>query len=435
MLLRKSKGLHIEGRKSMSKKHPLVEDFSPKFVYIHLLQQNSPLKRVVEVGDLIKVGQTVALREGFGAMPIHASVSGKVTAVKKVWHSSGKMVDAIEIENDGLNTLDDAITPEKNVNDLTREELVAKMQNAGLSGLGGAGFPTYVKYSSKSVIDTIIVNAVECEPYLTCDFTLFNAHPEKLLRGLSYAIKAADAKNGVITFKNYNHEYEDLLKPLLKNYPNISLYPVDDVYPAGWEKYLVEQVLNKTYSRLPADAGAIVDNLSTVITFCDIVEKNIPLIARAITITGEGVNEPKNYYVPIGTKVADLIALSGGYKEGINPAETLYIAGGPMTGRAILIDDLIVNDTLGAVIIKPLPEKKDHPDCLGCGKCSDVCPVFLTPTEIQRAFEMNDLKAMQELNAGRCIACGLCSHICPSHIEITDYVVRSKMELMKKGVR
>jgi len=204
--------------------------------------------------------------------------------------------------------------------------------------------------------------------------------------------------------------------------------------PSGWEKYIVERVLNKTYTRLPAEAGAIVDNLATVMNIADIVETNHPLTHRAITITGEGIKKPRNYYVPIGTKVSDLIELSGGYVEGLNPAEALYIAGGPMTGRAILIDDLIVNDTLGAVIVKPLPKAKDHPACLGCGKCSDVCPVFLTPTEIQRTFDAGDMVQVKDLNADKCIACGLCSYVCPSHIEITEAVVKAKTALLtKKG--
>ncbi|MGD9910191.1 MAG: RnfABCDGE type electron transport complex subunit C [Candidatus Izemoplasmatales bacterium] len=434
MLLRKSKGLKIEGRKSMSKKDKMYLDYSPKFVYIHLLQQNSPLKRVVEVGESVKVGQTVALREGFGAMPIHASISGTVTSVKKVWHSSGKMVDAIEIESDGLFTLHESIQKEEHVDGLSKEDLVKRMQEAGLSGLGGAGFPTYVKYQSKSPIDTIIVNAVECEPYLTCDYALFQEDPEKLLRGLSYSMKAAGASKGYIAYKGYNHQYPDMLEYLLKKYPQISLFPVADVYPSGWEKYIVEHVINKTYTRLPGEAGVIVDNLATVMNFADVVEFNHPLTHRAITITGEGIKNPRNYYVPIGTKVSDLIQLSGGYIEGLNPAEALYIAGGPMTGRAILIDDLIVNDTLGAVIVKPLPEPKDHPACLGCGRCSDVCPVFLAPTEIQRTFEAGDMVQVKELNADKCIACGLCSHICPSHIEITEAVVKAKTALLtKKG--
>jgi len=432
MILRKAKGIHIDGFKKMSRELPLREYLDPQFVYIPLLQQNSPLKKMVEIGSDVKIGQVVALREGFGAMPIHASISGKVTAFKKVWHSSGKMIEAIEIENDKLNRLDDSILPEINIEILSREQLIQKMRDAGLSGLGGAGFPTYIKYQAKCPIDTIIINAVECEPYLTCDFMLTMKYPEKLLKGLSYFIKAANARNGFIAFKSYNQDIKSALEPLLNKYPNIELCELKDVYPAGWEKYVVEQVTNNTYVKLPSEAGVIVDNSATAICFADMVDNNIPLISRVITITGEGIKHPQNFYVPLGTKVSELIALAGGYVEGLDPKTAWYLAGGPMTGRAILVDELIVNDTLGAVIVKGIPKEAEHPECLGCGKCSDVCPVFLTPTSIKSAFERNDVSLIKNLNADKCMQCGLCSYICPSRIEITDFVAKAKA-LMAKG--
>jgi electron transport complex protein RnfC len=410
----------------------LHEHLNPQFVYIPLLQQTSALKRTVEVGDDIKIGQVVALREGFGAMPIHASISGKVTAIKKVWHCSGKMVEAIEIANDNQQRMADSIMPEADVTHFTREELIEKMKQAGLSGLGGAGFPTYVKYQTKSSIDVVIINAVECEPYLTCDYMLLNEYPEKLLKGLHYFMRAASAKRGVVCFKSYNKHIRESLQPLLQKYEGIELREIKDIYPAGWEKYIVQQVTGKTYEGLPAEAGAIVDNSATAMVFADVVEKNIPLISRVITITGEGISKPRNYYVPLGTPVKELIELSGGYINGLVHEKAWYIAGGPMTGRAILIDDLIVSDTLGAVIVKPMPDEKMHPECLGCGKCADVCPVFLTPTEIRRAYESKDVDAIKNLNAQKCMACGLCSYICPSHIEITDFVGKAK-DLLRKG--
>jgi electron transport complex protein RnfC len=432
MILNKAKGIRIDGRKSMSKTLPLHEYLNPQFVYIPLLQQNSPLKRIVEIGNDVAIGQVVALREGFGAMPIHASVSGKVTALKKVWHSSGRMVDAIEIANDHLNRMDAGIIPEPDAAILTREQLIDRMKQAGLSGLGGAGFPTYVKYQTKSPIDVVIINAVECEPYLTCDYMLINAYPEKVLKGLSYFIKAAGAKKGVVAFKAYNQHIRESLEPLLPAYPGIELKEIKDLYPAGWEKYLIQQITGKTYEGLPAEAGAIVDNSGTAIVFADVVEKNIPLISRVITISGEGIKNPQNFYVPIGTPVKELIAQCGGYADGLDSSKAWYLAGGPMTGRAILVDELIVNDTLGSVLVKPMPEERNHPACLGCGKCADVCPVYLAPTEIQRAFDMKDVAAIKELNAQKCMQCGLCSYVCPSHIEICDYVARAK-EMMRKG--
>jgi len=432
MVLRKAKGIHIDGRKGLSRDVPLEEYFHPHFVYIPLLQQNSPLKKMVEVGASVKIGQVVAMREGFGTMPIHASISGKVTAFKKVWHSSGKMIEAIEIENDNLNLMDDSIIPEINLENLTKEQLIQKMKDAGLSGLGGAGFPTYIKYQAKCPIDVVIINGVECEPYLTCDYMLMKKYPEKLLKGLSYFLKAANAKKGVIAFKDYNRPIREALEPLLSKYPRITLQGMKDVYPAGWEKFVVEQVTGKTYKKLPSEVGVIVDNSATAIAFADMVENNIPLISRVITITGEGISKPQNFHVPLGTKVSDLIEMSGGYRPDLDPKDSWYIAGGPMTGRAILIDDLIVNDTLGAVIVKPMPAPTLHPECLGCGRCSDVCPVFLTPTSIKNALDRKDVKLIKSLAADKCIACGLCSYVCPSHIEITDYVAKAK-DLLAKG--
>ncbi|XMB72842.1 RnfABCDGE type electron transport complex subunit C [Mycoplasmatota bacterium WC30] len=433
MIFQKTKGIHIAGRKSMSKNLPLQEYFDPEFVYIHLLQQACPLKKIVEVGDDVKVGQVIAIREGFGAMKIHASISGTVTAIKKVWHASGKMVEALEIKNDFKNTLDDSIKLNTNIASLTREELISMMKEAGLSGLGGAGFPAYVKYSTKDPIDTIIINAVECEPYLTCDYSFILTYPEKLLKGLSYMMRAADASKGVIVYKNYNQKIKKVLVDLLPKYPNVELFEVADVYPAGWEKYIIERVTGKTYDKLPSEIGVIENNSTTAIIFADVVEHNIPLISRPITITGEGINQPTNFYVPIGTKVSELVAKCGGYTANLEPKKANYIAGGPMCGRAIFIDDLIVNDTLGAVIVKPIIEGL-HPECLGCGQCADVCPAYLTPTEIKKAFEAKDVNLIKQLNAVKCISCGLCSYVCPSHVEISDFVARAK-DLLRKGAK
>jgi len=432
MLFRKIKGVRIEGNKQMSRCAPLRDYLDPPVVSIPLLQGMSVLKPAVEVGANVKIGDIIAYREGFGAMPIHASIAGKVTAIKKVWHASGRMVEAVEIENDHSGALSDSIQPEKNPDGLDKEALIQKMIDAGLSGLGGAGFPTYIKYQTKCPIDTVIINAIECEPYLTCDFLMSIKYPEKLVKGLHYFMKAAGAEKGVIAYKAYNQAVEDAVKPYLERFPEITTFPLKDVYPAGWEKYVTEAVTGKTYPKLPSQVGVIVNNAGTAIAYADMVENNIPLIARNITITGEGITNPQNFYVPFGTKVAELVALCGGYQEGLDPKYAWYIAGGPMTGKAILIDDLVVNDTLGAVIVIPTPKEKLHPECLGCGKCADACPAFLTPTEIKRAYDMKDETAIRNLQADKCIACGLCSYVCPSHIEITDAVVKAR-DSLKKG--
>jgi electron transport complex protein RnfC len=432
MIFQKAKGIFINGQKDMCKKMSLQEYLSPEYVYIPLLQRNTNLNLQVEVGDEVKIGQILAVNVERFNVRAHASISGTVKAIKKVWHSSGKMVDAIEIQNNFKNELVDTIKEEKNIDGLSREDLIKKMELSGLTGLGGAGFPTHIKYKTKANIDKVIINAVECEPYLTCDYQFIKQHADKLLRGASYMMRAAGAKEVVIAIKNYNVEVAKVIESMLGDFPNTKIFLVKDIYPAGWEKYIVEQITGKTYTNLPSEAGVIVNNSATAITYADVVEKNIPLIARPISITGEGVNQPRVYYVPIGTKVSELVNLSGGYVEGLNPLKYNYIAGGPMTGRAIFIDDLIVNDTLGAVIVKPVIEGL-HPECLGCGKCADVCPTYLTPTEIKKAFEKKDLKLLSDLNANKCVECGLCSYVCPSHVEITEAVGKGKALLMKGG--
>lgn len=431
MIFQKTKGVHIDGRKRMSKHAPLEVYSNPEFVYIHLQQQSMPMKRLVNVGDQVKMGQVVARLENACEVNVHASISGEVTAIKKVWHSSGKMVDAIEIKNDFKDTIDDSIKAHKNATGLSREDLVEMMFESGLRGLGGACFPTHIKYRSKKPLDTVIINAVECEPYLTCDYSLILQYPEKLVKGLSYMMKTAGASKGVIAIKNYNQELKKAILPYLEGHQNIFFYETEDVYPAGWEKYIVERITGKTYYTLPSEVGVVVNNSATAITFADVVDIGLPLVKRPITITGEGIKEPKNFLVPIGVKVSELVEKCGGYKDDIDPKKSYYIAGGPMTGTAILIDDLIVNDAVGAVIVKPVVEKL-HPECLGCGQCADVCPVYLTPTEIKRALEYKNTDLIKLLGADKCIQCGLCSYVCPSHVEITDAVIKAKA-LLKKG--
>jgi len=433
MIFHKAKGIQIDGRKELCKKHPMVDYLNPDTVYIPLVHRNLKLEPKVEVGEHVKVGQVVAQFSTYAAFISHASVSGEVKSIKKVWHSSGKMVDAIEIENDHKNILDDSIKERKNIKELTRDELIEIMRDAGITGMGGAGFPAYIKYQTKEDIHTVIINAVECEPYLTCDYHHITMNPEKLLRGATYMMRAADANKAVIAYKEYNKRIGRVLKEFVDKYPDVELFPIKDIYPAGWEKYIVEQVTGETYSALPADVGVIVNNSSTSMAFTDAVEMNIPLISRPISITGEGINQPKSFNVPLGTKVSELIDQCGGYAEGLDPMKANYIAGGPMTGRAIFIDDLVVNDTLGAVIVKPF-ETWDYPECLGCGKCADVCPVYITPTEIKKAFERKNVKLLDLLDANKCIECGLCSYVCPSHVEITDAVKKGK-ELLAKGAK
>jgi len=429
MLLRKSSGIHIPGRKDMSIGSPIEEFLNPEYVYISLLTQNYVCKPLVKIGDKVLMGQPIAKREDRFSHPLHSSVSGEVTAIKKMWHSTGKMVEMIEIKNDFLNKADSSIRLNTDLDALTKETIIERIQNAGIVGMGGGGFPSHAKYTQNYQIDAIIINAAECEPYITADYMLIKTETERLMRGCSYMMKASGAPKGFIAIKKTKLAAIEALQAIIENHPRISIFLLDDVYPAGWEKYIVERIMKKTYLCIPLEVGAIVNNVQTAIAIADAVEENMPLIHKVVTVTGEGVANPHNFLVKIGTKANDLIAKCGGY---VNPeVEQYFIAGGPMTGTTMIFDELIITNALSSIIVKPKIDISVNPICIGCGKCAEVCPAFLTPTEIKRAFEDKDIQYLLDLGATNCVGCGLCSYVCPSRIELTDATTRGRALALK----
>ena len=425
-MFNKIHGCHLNGHKHMSTNQPILDFLDPDYVYFPLTNGNVTYLKLVDIGTKVLIGQQILLREGRFGHPICSSVSGTVSAIKKMWHSSGKMIEMLEITNDHQNLV---CYSETNDGTLTRDIIIDKVKNAGIVGLGGAGFPTYVKYLPTQPVDYVIINAAECEPYLTCDYMSIMENSDKLIRGIHYIMTANNAKKGVIAIKKNKYEAIDVLKEHLKGIDDISLYLLNDEYPAGWEKYIVEHVTKKSYTGLPREAGAVVNNVQTAIAVCEAVEINKPLIERVVTVTGEGLKNPRNFRVKIGTKINDLIELCGGYVDDLKDA--YFICGGPMTGRGMFFDELVITSNVGSVIVMPKAEAKKNPDCIGCGKCSENCPSFLTPTSIKQAYLSNNVAELNALNANKCVQCGLCSYVCPSRVEMTDYMAKAKEMLAK----
>lgn len=427
-MLRNIRGLHIEGRKQMSTEAPIQTYLKPEYVYVPLSCGPVPYKAIVAVGDKVLKGQAVALREDRFGHPIHSSVSGVVSAIKKMWHPFARMVETIEIKNDFQEiAIADFGQPLK---ELTKENIINRVKNAGIVGLGGAGFPTYIKYMSNRDAKVVIINAAECEPYLTADAMLIQTAVDKLIRGIKYIMIASGAPKAVIAIKKTKRTLIAHLESSLVNNPQISVFLLNDVYPAGWEKYIVERVLKKSYHSLPIEVGAVINNVATVIAVCEAIEENKPLIEKVITITGEGIKQPQNFFVKIGVKASDLISLAGGYVDDLEDA--YFIAGGPMSGKAIFLDDMIITPYLTSVIVKPKGFVGLAQPCMGCGKCAEYCPAYLTPTEIKKAFLAGDLEEAEKQGALKCVQCGLCSYVCPSRVEITDSVVKAQ-EAVKKA--
>lgn len=427
MLFKKSSGVLIRehsGHKELSEYSPIAEFLKPNFVYFPLMESDCPFESLVKVGDKVKVGQQISIKTGRFPSFTHSSVSGEVTSTsKRMWHPSGKMVPTIEIKNDHLETLSDDMK-DNNVSQLSSQDIIKIVKDCGVVGLGGACFPTYVKYNPDNNIDTIIINAAECEPYITADYVTMIHNVSELIRGTSYIMKANNASRAVIAVKKHHVELVEHLQNSLAGIDNISLFLLNNVYPAGWEKYIVQRVQKKNYKWLPSEVGAVVNNVQTAVAVCQAVEQNKPLIEKIITLTGKGLKEPKNVKIKIGSLVNEIIDSIGGYVDELGDA--YLIAGGPMTGTAIIFDSLVAAKMLGSVIVMPKEPSETELACMGCGKCVEVCPVFLSPILIKNAYEDKDKEKIVKLDADRCMTCGLCSYVCPSRIELTDAVTRAK---------
>ena len=433
-MFKKIGGIHIseyEDHKHISDYKEILDYLTPEYIYVPLMESGSICEVRVDEGQHVNVGDVVAFRTGRFSLPIHSSVSGTVVSCnKKMWHSSGKLVDCIQIKNDFQETKSEANFSKKE--NITRDDIKNIAQEKGIVGLGGSGFPTFVKYNVKNDMDVVIINGAECEPFITADYRTMVENPKEVLKGLQYIMMAVGAPKGVIAIKNNKKEaIQSINNAITELYiKNISVFLLKDEYPAGYEKYIVQRVTNKTYKVLPAEAGAVVNNVSTAFALYEAIELGKPLIEKVVTFTGYGLNNPRNVRVKIGTNASEVIEKIGGYNTHFN--EMYMITGGPMTGNTVAFENVCINRALGCILVLPKREQKQTEPCLGCGKGSAICPMNLTPTEIRRVFTIKDTKLLESLKPNKCIQCGLCSYVCPSRIDLTDAVGRAKAFVMKK---
>ena len=283
MLLNKIKGVHLDGHKEMSISLPIKEFLAPPFVYLPLVIGNLVYKKEVEIGDRVLKGQLILNRMDRFGHPIASPISGIVKGTKKMWYSGGKMIEMLEIENDFQEEAVEGFGERPNT-EITREFVINRVKQAGIVGLGGAGFPTFVKYDTPAKIETVLINAAECEPYITADYMLIKTECKKLLRGITYIMKATGAKRAYVAIKNTKKAAIEVLNKHLEEYANINLVLLKDEYPAGWEKYIVEHALGVTYNGLPSEVGAVVNNVQTAIAVCEAVEENKPLIEKIVKL-------------------------------------------------------------------------------------------------------------------------------------------------------
>ena len=412
---------HLEGHKEITKHADVLKTIDPDVVWIPLVNGNAPCKPLVGIGDEVKVGTKIAERNDHFYLPLFSPVSGTVTGIEKFMTSGMAQADHLRIQNDHKHTEVRAF-PEFDAEKASWEELLEFVKNAGMLGLGGAGFPTYVKYLKPENVELFIVNAVECEPYLTADYKNIEENIDLLKTGTLALYKLSKAKKGCVAIKEDKKEQIEALKKTFAGTP-IEIRTVPDLYPMGWERTLVFQLTGRRYDKLPIEAGCILNNASTAIALGNAIDNGHPITHKYLTVSGEAVKNPQNVYVPVGTKAHEIIDACGGYIDGIE--DVLLIAGGPMMGRTIPTDQFVIAPQNNGLTVMP-NEDKDEVKCLRCGRCTETCPSGLQPVRIQMSAAIFDEAELNKLYVMDCIECGLCTYVCPSKIDVTENVRRAK---------
>ncbi|MBQ5549574.1 MAG: electron transport complex subunit RsxC [Bacteroidales bacterium] len=428
-------GVHPADKKITAAK-PITPLPVPQTVTIPCAQHiGAPAEIVVQKGDKVKVGTLIAKATGFVSANIHSSVSGTVKNIGPVADASGYTKQAVTIQVEGdewEDTIDRSPYLKRNIDDLKPEDIVAKVHDAGVVGMGGATFPTKVKLSIplEKKADAVIINAVECEPYLTADHRVMLERGEELMIGTQLLMKAVRCENAYIGIEQNKPDAIEYLTKLSANYPGIKVVPLKLKYPQGSEKHLIAAITGRQVpsGRLPIDVGAVVDNAGTAVAVYEAVMKNKPLIERVVTVTGDSVKNPGNFLVRIGTPISALVEAVGGLPEDTGK----IISGGPMMGKAITTLDIPVAKGTSGVLMLPesLAHRGEPEACIRCGKCVDACPMGLEPYLLAAYAKRKDFDSLEENHVYDCIECGCCVFSCPANRPILDFVRFGKQKVM-----
>ncbi len=425
-------GVHPYDGKELSKEDPICE-YKPKGEVAIALSQHigAPAVPIVNTGDKVLAGQLIAQASGFVSANVHSSVSGTVKAIEPRLLVNGSKSPCIIIDNDRAFT-EAEVTKPKPLEELTKEEIIALVKEAGIVGMGGAGFPTHVKLSPKNADDIqyVIVNGAECEPYLTSDYRKMMEDPESLVAGLKVMLKLFDKAKGYIAIEENKPDAIAKLQKLVKDEERIEVKKLYTKYPQGAERMLIFATTGRKInsSMLPADAGCVVDNVDTVFAIKCAVMDGRPLTKRVITVTGDAVVKPRNYLVRIGTSHTELIEASGGY---VQPPEKI-ISGGPMMGMAISTTDVPVTKTSSALLCYQKDELMTltETNCINCGRCVSVCPGRVLPSKLATFAKRGDKDSFIRYSGMECCECGCCSYICPAKRNLTQAIKTMRKEIL-----
>ncbi len=432
-------GIKLPGFKSLSNKSGIQPLDLPKLLVLPLRQHiGEPAEPVVSVGDYVFKGQLIATPSTYISAPIHASSSGTVMAIEKhvVPHQSGIAEPCIIIETDGKDEWDPAIRYESQPELLANAELLSRIRLAGIVGLGGAVFPSAAKLKPPRVIDTLIINGVECEPYITCDDVLMRSRPEDIIQGILLLRRLIQPTECIIAIEDNKPEAAKILNATLEEFRKngigsvntISVVSVPTIFPAGGEKQLIKVLTGKEVAQqgLPYEVGVVCLNVGTTAAIYDAVVHGKPLLSRIVTVTGEQIKQPANYEVLIGTPVENLIRAAGGVKS----ENYKLIMGGPMMGQLLPDSKVPVTKATNCVLANnKIEEHKNVMPCIRCGSCATVCPMNLLPQQLYWYSRAKNFDHLAHYNLADCIECGCCSVVCPSSIPLVHYFRFAKTEL------
>ncbi len=418
-------GIHTYDGKDLTKDKKIIDLLPSSWELVYPLSQHigAPAEPVVNIGDRVLRGQKIAAANGFVSANIYSSVSGTVKAIEPRRNVQGVMTPSIVIANDDFYE-SAAPIPVKPIAEMTKEEVIAVIAEAGIVGMGGAGFPTHVKLSPKNPekIHYVIANCAECEPYLTSDYRRMIEEPEKLVAGLKIILCLFEHAKGILAVEDNKPDCIRILKDLCIDEPRISVKVLKTKYPQGSERQLIyattQRAINSTM--LPADAGCIVNNVDTIVAIYHAVIEGLPLMERIVTVTGPAIKYPQNYRVYTGTCYDDLIEAAGGFKS--HPGKV--ISGGPMMGFALFDTHVPVTKSSSAIVAftDDIVSESVASACINCGRCVEACPSRLLPSKLADIAEHYDEEKFVSMNGLECVECGCCSYICPAKRHLTQEI-------------
>ena len=430
------KGLHLYEGKELSKDFPITS-INASSVTVYPLSQHigAPAESLVKPGDRVLKGQMIAKAGGFVSAPVHSSVSGTVKSIENRRVVNGNSVKSIVVENDGLDEEVEGMGVKSNPDELSPQELLQKIKDAGIVGLGGAGFPTAVKLSPKNAdeVDTLIINGCECEPYLTVDYRIMLEKGEQIVKAVRQVQRILPNAKAVFGIEDNKNDSIKVIKGFIKPDDNMDICELKTKYPQGGERSLIYAITGRKINSkmLPADAKCVVLNSSTCFAIYNALYENIPLIYRYMTVTGDGVNQCNNFKVPLGCSHQYVAEKCGGLKDGV----VKIISGGPMTGFAMSNLDVPVQKTSASILAFTEDDvaSVEATNCIHCGRCVSVCPSNLVPQMLAKTFKRNNYSAFEDMGGMECVQCGCCSYICPARIPLTHLFNVGKAEVRKES--